>query len=98
MEFLVPFLKEVENHLVMYSVILTEFGVAIFKENKLEKSFPFSNPVKEYLDIRQRNAKLNQIISFLSNIDASITVSDEALLALLKKESIDAQIMDEEKI
>ncbi len=97
MEFLVPFLKEVENHLVMYSVILTEFGVAIFKEDKLEKSFPFSNPVKEYLAIRQRDAKLNQIISFLRNIETSITVSDEALLALLKKESIDAQIMDEEK-
>ncbi|MDX1595713.1 MAG: ribonucleotide-diphosphate reductase subunit beta [Nitrosopumilaceae archaeon] len=81
----------------MYSVILTEFGIAVFNEDKLEKSFSFSNPVKEYLAIRKKDSKLNSLISFLRNIDGVIEVSDESLLGILKKESIDAQSMEEQK-
>jgi len=82
----------------MYSVILTEFGVAIFKKENLEKSFPFSNPVKEYIAIKKKDANLNQLLTFLNSLDRGVTVSDESLLSLLKKNSIDAQIMEPEKI
>ena len=38
----------------MYSVILTELGISVFDDEKLEKSFPFSNPVKEYLAVKKK--------------------------------------------
>ena len=43
----------------MYSVILTEFGISVFDEEKLEKAFPFSNNVKDYLSVKNKEAKLN---------------------------------------
>ena len=79
----------------MYSVILTELGISVFKDEKLEKSFPFSNLVKDYLDIKKKEARLNDLVGFLGSIQRGVSVSDEALLAILKKNSIDSQLMDE---
>ena len=45
----------------MYSVILTELGISVFKEEKLEKAFRFNNSVKEYLEIKNKEAKLERI-------------------------------------
>ena len=36
----------------MYSVILTELGISVLNEDKIDKAFPFSNPVKEYLAVK----------------------------------------------
>ncbi len=78
----------------MYSVILTELGISVFNDKKLERAFPFLNDVKEYLSVKNKEAKLNELINYLSSIQRVITVSDESLLAILKKYSIDCQIMD----
>jgi len=78
----------------MYSVILTELGISVFNEKKLERAFPFSNDVKEYLSVKNKEAKLNELINYLSSIQRVVTVSDESLLVILKKYSIDAQIME----
>lgn len=78
----------------MYSVILTELGISVFNDKKLEKAFPFSNNVKEYLSVKNKEAKLNELINYLSSIQRVITVSDESLLVILKKYSIDVQIME----
>ncbi len=78
----------------MYSVILTELGISVFNEKKLERAFPFSNSVKEYLLVKNKEAKLNELINYLSSIQRVVTVSDESLLVILKKYSIDAQIME----
>jgi len=78
----------------MYSVILTELGISVFNDEKLEKAFSFSNPVKEYLSVKNKEAKLNELINYLSSIQRVVTVSDESLLVILKKYSIDAQIME----
>ena len=94
----VPFLKETLNELVMYSVILTELGISVFKDEKLEKSFPFSNLVKDYLDIKKKEARLNDLVGFLGSIQRGVSVSDEALLAILKKNSIDSQLMDKSEL
>ena len=75
----------------MYSVILTELGIAVFKENKIEKSFSFSKNVKEYLEIKKKEAKLSKVIDYLSSIQRGVTVSDESLLSILKQNSIDSQ-------
>lgn len=82
----------------MYSVVLTEFGIAVFKNEKLEKSFAFSNPVKEYVAIKKKDANVNQLLTYLNSLDRGVTVSDESLLAILKKNSIDAQLMESENI
>ena len=82
----------------MHSVILTELGVAIFENDLCKKSFPFSNPVKDYLSIKNRSSESRELIEFLSNLQIGMVVSDDSLLFILKKKSIDAQLMDEDKI
>ena len=55
----------------MYSVILTELGIAVFNEEKLERAFSFSNNVKEYLSIKNKEAK-NKISKIYSCISKSL--------------------------
>ncbi|MDH3192296.1 MAG: ribonucleotide-diphosphate reductase subunit beta, partial [Nitrosopumilus sp.] len=86
------------NEVVMYSVILTEFGIAVFDDVKLIKSFPFSNFVKDYLGVKKKESELNDLVDFLRSIQRGVSVSDESLLAILKKKSIDAQLMEESEL
>ena len=78
----------------MYSVILTELGISVFNQEKLEKSFSFTNPVKDYLLIKNKESKLNELTQYLTSIQRGVSVSDESLLAILKKNSIDCQMME----
>ena len=82
----------------MYSVILTELGISVFKDKEFERSFSFSNPVKDYLLVKNKEAKLNELINFLTTLHRGVTVSDESLLMILKKNSIDSQIMESNEI
>jgi nucleolar protein 56 len=82
----------------MYSVILTELGISVLNEDKIDKAFPFSNPVKEYLAVKNKESKLNEIIDYLAKSQRGFSVSDESLLAILKKFSIDCHIMDSEEL
>jgi len=82
----------------MYSIILTELGISIFNDKKMEKAFPFSNPVKEYLLVKNKEAKLNEIINYLTSTQRGVSVSDESLLAILKKHFIDCRLMDESEL
>ena len=47
----------------MYSVILTELGISVFNDGKLDKAFAFSNPVKEYLLVKNKESKLFKSVS-----------------------------------
>lgn len=69
----------------MYSVILTELGISVFNEERLERAFSFSNNVKEYLLVKKKEAKLNELINYLFSVQRGFAVSDESLLAILKK-------------
>ena len=82
----------------MYSVILTELGISVFNDGKLEKAFPFSNSVKEYLLVKNKESKLNELINYLISIQRGVAVSDESLLAILKKNNIDSHIMEDSKL
>jgi nucleolar protein 56 len=82
----------------MHSIILTELGVAIFENGVCKKSFPFSNSVRDYLSIKNRSLEIKELIEFLSNLQTSMVVSDDSLLFILKKKSIDVQLMDEDQI
>ena len=82
----------------MHSVILTELGIAVFDDNKCVKSFPFSNPAVQYVELKKEQASLNELEHFLSNLGSIVVVNDSSLLKLLRKKSIEADIMEEKKI
>ena len=82
----------------MHSVILTELGVAVFDDNKCVKSFPFSNPAVQYVELKKEQISLNELEQFLANLGSIVVVNDSSLLRLLRKKSIEADIMDEKKI
>lgn len=82
----------------MHSVILTELGVAIFDNNKCVKSIPFRNPAKDYIELKKEMSNINELEQFLSKIGTSVSVNDTSLLKILKKRSIDAELMEESKI
>jgi nucleolar protein 56 len=82
----------------MYSVILTEFGISVFNEEKLEKAFPFSDPVKDYLSVKNKEIRLNELVNFLSPLQRGVATNDSSLVYLLKKNSLDAELMEEEEL
>lgn len=82
----------------MHFVILTEVGVAVFDKNTCMKSLPFSDPAKEYIEIKEGKADVYQLSDFLSKLTSPVFVNDSSLLKLLKKNSIEAELMDNEKI
>ena len=82
----------------MYSVILTEFGISVFDNGNLERAFPFSNAVKDYLSVKNKDAKLNELVNYLFSIQRGVAVSDDSLLVILKKYSIDCHIMESSEL
>ena len=81
----------------MNSVILTELGIAVFDEEKCLKSFAFENPAEDYVFVKKGQSRLSELGKFLSD-SRTVIVNDQGLLDILKKKSIDAQLMNNEKI
>jgi len=77
----------------MYSTILTELGISVFEGEKCLKTFTFKNPAEEYVAVKKGESKLSEIGRFLGNGEITI-VNDHGLLDILKKKSIDVQLMD----
>ncbi|HZS72872.1 MAG TPA: ribonucleotide-diphosphate reductase subunit beta, partial [Candidatus Nitrosotalea sp.] len=82
----------------MHSVILTELGIAVFDDNKCVKSFPFSNPAIQYVEVKKEQASLNELEHFLASLGSVVVVNDSSLLKLLRKRSIESDIMEEKNI
>jgi len=80
----------------MYSVILTELGIAVFENERCLKTFPFLEPVEDYVFVKKGESRLSDLAKFLSNIEKGIEVNDHALFAILRKKSINVQMMSEE--
>ena len=70
----------------------------VLKDEKLEKTFPFKDSVREYVSVKKKESKLNELVDYLSPLQRGITVSDESVMTLLKKNSIDAQMMEEKEL
>ena len=81
----------------MNSVILTELGISVFDEEKCLKSFTFEKPAEDYVFVKKGKSRLSELGKFLSN-SITVIVNDQGLLDILKKKSIDAQLMNNEKI
>jgi len=82
----------------MHFVILTEVGIAVFDENKCVKSLPFSDPARDYVSIKEEKANINELQDFLSKLNSGIFVNDASLMKLLKKNSVDVELMEDSKI
>ena len=80
----------------MYSITLTELGIAVFDNQKCVKSFSFENPAEEYVLVKKGQAKLTGLGKFLTNNDVVI-VNDHGLLDILEKKSIDVQLMSNQE-
>ena len=81
---------------IMYSTILTELGIVVFDNQKCVKTFPFENPAEDYVLVKKGQAKLAEIGKFLANNELVI-VNDHGLLDILKKKSMDVQLMSNEQ-
>ena len=82
---------------VMYSTILTELGIVVFDDEKCLKTVPFKNPAEEYIAVKKGESRLSEIGKFLAGGQVT-TVNNHGLLDILKKKSIDAQLMDNEQM
>ncbi|CUR52439.1 Pre-mRNA processing ribonucleoprotein, binding domain protein [Nitrosotalea devaniterrae] len=82
----------------MHSVILTELGIAVFDDNKCVKSFPFSNPAIQYVDVKKEQASFNELEHFLTSLGTVVLVNDSSLLKLFRKRSIESDLMEEKNI
>jgi len=82
----------------MHSVILTELGISVFDEGRLVKTVQFLDPVREYLSVKNKEAKLNELVDFLGSLQRGVTTNDSSLVSFLKKNSIDIQMMEEEEL
>jgi len=81
----------------MNSVILTELGIAVFDDQKCLKSFTFEKPAEDYVFVKKGKSRLSELGRFLSN-SHTVMVNDQGLLDILKKKSVDAQLMNNEKV
>ncbi len=80
----------------MYSTVLTELGIVVFDNQKCVKTFPFENPAEDYVLVKKGQAKLTGLGKFLANNELVI-VNDHGLLDILKKKSVDVQLMSNEQ-
>ena len=82
----------------MLSVLLTELGIAVFEEEKFIKSFPFSEPAEDYVFVKKAKSRLSELGKFLYEKDDDVLVNDLGLQDLLKKKSIESQLLNESKL
>lgn len=81
-----------------YCALLTELGVIITRgdDHAVEQTFAFSEPVSDYLSIKSGNTPKScaNMKSYLESLNSTISTGDEALLGILKNESIDGHILE----
>src|SRR5438132_10929767 len=95
---MLPFLVRHWKTVNMHFVILTELGIAVFNENTCVKSIPFSDPAREYVEIKKEKSDLTELQEVLSKIGSGIFVNDSSLSKILKKRAIHTDLMEESKI
>jgi len=82
----------------MHSVILTELGIVVSDEGNVAKTIPFSDALGQYLAVKGREGAPNELIRYLEEVETEAAVSDEALLAILKRSDVEAQMMEESQM
>lgn len=82
----------------MQSVVLTELGIVIFDGTTRLRTFPFSDAASEYMSVKGGTGGLDELIEHTRSLDTEIQVNDAALLEVLRSNSIEARLADEEEI
>lgn len=77
----------------MQTVILTELGIAVYDSGSFVRSFPFGDAASEYLGIKDGNADLGGLLEHVSGLETGVRVSDAALYGILKRKSVDCQMI-----
>ena len=80
----------------MYSIILTELGIGVFEEQKCVKSFPFSDPVTDYISIKDGKARVSELADYLSEVSTGVETNNNSLYGTLKRNGIDISLMSNE--
>ena len=82
---------------IMQSVILTELGIIITKEQKIIKSLPFKNPAADY--VKAKNGEdIDGLIEHITSSEDDFKVDRASLYDSLKKVSENMQMMSEKEI
>jgi nucleolar protein 56 len=82
----------------MYSIVLTELGIAVFDENKSVSSIAFADPATDFVKVKEGEYKLYPLVESLRKLNVGFMINDEAILKTLRKESLDVQLMSEKQI
>ena len=82
----------------MYSIILTELGLVVFEDQKCLKTFSFSDPASDYLSIKNGKANVSELIDYVSNFETSMETNNDSLYRILKRDSIDIQMMSDNEM
>ena len=64
----------------------------------LKKLFHFQILLKNILQLKIKITKLSDLVEFLGSLQRGVTTNDSALVELLKKNSIDIQLMEENEL
>jgi nucleolar protein 56 len=81
----------------MHFVVLTELGIVVLEGNKPVNAFAFEHPAADFVKVKEGQYRLGALIDFLKKLNSGFVINDESLLKVLKKESLDVQIMDEKQ-
>lgn len=82
----------------MYSAILTEMGAVVQDGEVHVRSFSFSRRAQEYLEVKAGKARMDGLVAFLESAGPEVETNDAGLLAILKRGSLDARMMDDDRI
>ena len=72
--------------------------MCIRDRQKCIKTFPFSEPAEDYVFVKKAKSRLSDLTRFLHEKDIDVLVNDVGLQDLLKKKSIESQLMNEVKL
>jgi nucleolar protein 56 len=86
------------GHCSMYFVILTELGIAVTQDNKNVRSFPFTQPAADFVKVKKGEYYTRELADMLSKSESGVLTNEDALVKVLKKESIDIQMMSQKQI
>lgn len=79
-----------------HSALLTELGIIITDKGGVKKSFPFDDPVTDYLAIKAGRIpkSCRDMPTYLESMNTAISTGDEVLFGMLRRESIDSQMLE----
>ena len=80
----------------MHTVILTELGIIVYEDERVKDTLPFRD-ASEYVAVKKGEGGISGLWEHLAGANTAVTVNDAMLHAVLKRKSVDVQMMNEEE-